>query len=168
MNEQIPQYLKLRSSKKKHVQIFVICLVFVACGVWMTQDKDIFYCIVGWISVVFFGAGVPIAGIHLFVPSRSYMELSNKGFTICTFFRKYFYRWDEISNIGVGVISFNKMVLFNFSEKFKRAKGTRKVLRFISGAEAGFHDTFGLKAEELAKLMTEFKNRYDSELQSGI
>jgi len=54
--------------------------------------------------------------------------------------------------------------MFNFSEEYKKAKKARKISSAISGAEGGLHDTFGLKAEELAKLMNEYKyasNRMD-------
>jgi hypothetical protein len=127
--------------------------------------------IMGVVCIIFFGIGVVLGAIQIIVPWCSYLELDDKGFPICSMFRKHFYRWDEISDFGVANIrqngiAVNKMVTFNFSEKFDRLKVVRKVSKSMCGAEGGLQDTFGLKAEELAKLMTEFKSRYESGSQS--
>jgi hypothetical protein len=53
------------------------------------------------------------------------------------------------------------MVAFDFSEKYNKEKTGRKTSKSMVGMEASFHDTFGLKAEELAALMTDFKVRYE-------
>jgi len=52
--------------------------------------------------------------------------------------------------------------MFNFSEEYKKAKKARKISSALSGAEGALHDTFGLKAEELADLMNEYKYFYAS------
>jgi hypothetical protein len=162
MLEEIPKYLKLTPSKKKGILFLMVCLIFVVIGVWMTQSKNATDRLMGWIGVILFGAGLLIIEIQIFVPSCSYLELNDKGFTMCSLFRKHFFGWDEISDFGTGVIGHNKMVFFNFSEKYDKSKKLRNANKFICGAEGALHDTFGLKAEELAMLMTEFKNRYDS------
>ncbi len=158
MAEEIPQHLRLTKKKKKITLLFVGCLVFVGIGVFMIWDRCY---IVGSLCLIFFGLGTVVVGMQAFIPSYSYLELSDKGLTICHLFRKYFYRWDQISEFRIGLVQGHKMVLLNFSDKYEGQKTGISILEYISGTKAALRDTFGLTAEQLESLLTEFKSRYD-------
>jgi hypothetical protein len=163
MTEELPKSLKLTCSKKKAAWMFIGCSVFVICGLFMTQEKETGIRIVGWIGVVFFGIGVLIGATAIVVPSSSYLQLDDKGLIMCSLFRKHFYRWDEIGELGIGSIFGHEMVMFNFSEKYKKVKAVRKLNKFISESDAGTPNHYGIQIGDLAELMIAFKNRYHLE-----
>ena len=154
MAEDLPEYLILVPSKKKVFLVLIGCLVFVGIGLWLLSLGEG----PAWICIILFGIGVLFMSLQI-IPGCSYLELEKEGFTMCSLFRKHHYTWDEIACFGVTEIGHNKMVGFDFSEKYDRLKKTRKVSQVLAGFEGGLHDTFGLKAEELADLMTAFKIR---------
>jgi len=110
----------------------------------------------GWIVTGFFGFGSLIFIVNM-LPQASYLKLDGVGFETSSLFRKHKYNWDDISHFGVGKISNNTMVMFNFSSSYQKARNARKIASMISGAEGALHDNFGMKAEELAQLMNEYK-----------
>jgi len=139
----------------KSILFLLLTLGFTIGGVWMALDGEK----MGWFISIFFGLGMLVFLINL-SPQASYLKLNKEGFEVCSLFRKHKYHWNEVRDFGVGSISGNKMVMFNFSEEYKKAKKVRKISSTIAGAEGGLHDTFGLKAEELADLMNEYKYFY--------
>jgi len=52
------------------------------------------------------------------------------------------------------------MVAISFSELYRKAKTTRGLARFIAGAEGALPDTYGMKADQLANLLNEWKSRF--------
>ncbi len=163
MKEELPKSMKLTASKKKAFWMFIGCSVFVIIGLFMIQEKDFGTRLMGWIGIIFFGLGVLIGGAGLFISSSSYLLLDDKGFTMCTLFRKHFYGWDEIEVFGIGNIYGNDMVMFDFSEKYNKAKTARKMNRFVSGSDAAIPNNYGIEIGELLELLTAFKNRFDYE-----
>ena len=161
MNYEIPKYQKIKASKKKVIFMFLIGWVFVIIGLSLIKSTEGFESFIGWICLIFLGTGgVIITAIQIFIPTCSYLELDCKGFTICYLFRKHSYNWDDINEFYVSVIHGNKMVSFDFSEKYDKSKVGRKAAKFISGVESSLPDTFEIKPEELAELMFMYKARY--------
>lgn len=144
----------LRPKMIKFIFYQVICLAFLAMGILMIRDGEV----MGWFATIFFGLGFLVLLIN-FIPGASYLKLNKEGFEVCSMFRKHQYKWSEIQSFGVGVISNNKMVMFDFTEEYGKQTNARKVSSFLAGAEGALHDTFGLKAEELAALMNEYKRK---------
>jgi len=142
----------LYPNKLKSILFLILTLVFVIIGIYMLTDGEK----MGWLVTVFFGLGMIVFIVNLF-PQASYLKLDKEGFETCSLFKKHRYSWSEIGHFGVGKISNNKMVMFNFSKEYQRARKIRKVSSIISGAEGALHDNFGLKAEELAELMNAYK-----------
>jgi len=148
---------KLYPKKWKSILFLLLTLVFVVGGIWMILDGEK----MGWFVAIFFGLGGLVFLINL-LPQASYLKLNEEGFETCSMFRKHKYNWSDVGGFGVGSISGNKMVMFNFSQEYKKAKNARKLSSALAGAEGALHDTFGLKAEELAGLMNEYKYFYNS------
>lgn len=146
----------LYPNKLKSILLLILSLIFVIGGIYMLNDGKK----MGWLVTVFFGLGMIVFIVNLF-PQASYLKLDKEGFETSSLFKKHRYSWNEISHFGVGKISNNKMVMFDFSKEYKKARKIRKVASMISGAEGALHDNFGLKAEELAELMNAYKIESD-------
>lgn len=146
---------KLHPKKTKSILFLLLTLVFFVIGIMMIIDGEQ----KGWFVSITFGIGTLIFIVNL-LPQASYLLLDKEGFEMCSMFRKHRYKWNEVAYFTVGSISNNKMVMFDFVPGYTKAKKGRKIASVISGAEAALHDTFGLKAEELAALMNAYKVFY--------
>lgn len=114
-----------------------------------------------WLCVGFFGLGAG-ASLLQFLPQSSFLRLHADGFTVRTLYREATYRWEDVDPFGVVAIRHNRMVGFNYVPHFDRAKRLRRAVAALAGFEGALPDTYGLKAEELADLMNEYKYRYEA------
>ena len=145
----------LYPNKMKSMLYVGITLVFVVIGIFMLQDGAP----MAWFVTITFGLGLLIFLLNL-LPQASYLILDEQGFETSSLFRKHRYSWDDVNDFSVGRISSNQMVMFNFSHNYQAARKARKVSTMIAGAEGALHDTFGMKAQDLAALMQSYKNAY--------
>jgi hypothetical protein len=150
---QIGQTRILRASPQKWAGIGLICLVFTTTGFFMARSDELFW---GWVNMIFFGVGL-IVCILAVLPNASYLQLDSKGFTICNLYRKHTFHWREVRNFTVDYVSASKMVLFDFEPGYKKSAALRSINVGLSGAEAGLPDNYGMKYEELADLMNQYK-----------
>jgi hypothetical protein len=157
----------LRPSRLKWLLVLGISLTFVVGGLlalfWpgragAPQREGAW---VMWLCVGFFGLGVVVCLLQ-FLPRSSFLRLDGEGFTIRTLYRERTYRWEDVDTFGVTVVSFNKMVGFNFAPHFDRAARLRRVNKAIAFFEGALPDTYGMKAEDLADLMNEYKCRHEA------
>ena len=90
---------------------------FVIGGIWMTMasDTNLFEKIVGGISVLFFGAGIPI-GIKKFITNESALELSKRCLIIePRSNKKYVLPWEKITGFEEIRIKGAKIILIKVS-----------------------------------------------------
>lgn len=154
MNDQ--RVLTLRPSKTSMILYFALCSIFTVVGALMIGDGRT----MGWLIAVLFGLGSLVFLLQL-LPNCSYLRLDPTGFTMCSLFRSHHYRWSEVEHFGITRIGLNKMVAFNFSDQFDRARIARRVATEISGYEGALPDPYGMKHEQLAELMNQWKVRCD-------
>jgi len=147
----------LYPSKLKGILLLLMIALFVAVGIWMINSGES----KGWFVAIGFGLGFLILAVNL-LPQASYLKLDKEGFEFSSLFRKHKYYWTEVNHFSAGSIANNKMVMFDFSEAYNKAKKSRKVATALSGSEAALHDTFGMKAQDLADLMNEYKQAFAS------
>jgi hypothetical protein len=114
-----------------------------------------------WACVGFFGLCAVVALLQ-FLPQSSCLRLGAEGFTIRTLYREQTYRWEDVDTFGVTRVRLNKMVGFNFAPHFQRAARLRRVSAALVGFEGALPDTYGMKAEELADLMNQYKYRHEA------
>ena len=152
----------LRPSRRTWLLVLVISLAFVAVGLLAlfgprpAEQEDVW---VMWLCVGFFGLVAGVSVLQL-LPQTSCLRLDTEGFTIRSLFREQTYRWDDVDTFGATRIGPNKMVGFNFAPHFRRAERLRGVSAALAGFEGALPDTYGMKAEELAHLMNEYKYRH--------
>ena len=153
----------LRPSRLSWLLVLAISLAFVVGGLLAlfgprpAKPEDAWGM---WLCVGFFGL---VAGVALlqFLPQSSFLRLHADGFTVRTLYREATYRWEDVDTFGVMVVRLHKMVGFNYAPHFDRAKRLRRAVAAVAGFEGALPDTYGMKAEELANLMNEYKYQHD-------
>ena len=126
------------------------CSAFVVAGIVMLRNEPI----AAYAAIAFFGLGAVVALVQL-LPNSSYLELEERGFTICNLFRKSFMPWHEIAEFfpmtvgGTG----RPMVAVRFAPGSTANASARKFAVALAGAEGALPDTYGRTAEELAELL---------------
>jgi hypothetical protein len=149
--------LVLRPSTKKMAKYLLICAVFVAIGI--LDIYKVGASTIGWLCVVFFGLGAIVFALQ-FIPRASYLWITNEGFTFCSLFRRSpVFLWHDVSDFRVASVppSRHPLVVFNWTAKPDRRIG--RVNRHLVGATDGLPDTYGLRPEELADLMNDWRSR---------
>jgi hypothetical protein len=73
-------------------------------------------------------------------------------------YRSYFTRWSEVKRFTVRTSGKTKIVQFNYLSGHKKQSKGKFIARLLSGSEGGLPDTYGMKAEQLARLMNEWKS----------
>ncbi len=146
--------LVLRPNRLRYLLFMTLSAGFVTGGALMGREGNP----IGWVSILFFGAGV-IVFFLLLLPGSAYLKLDPAGFTVCSLFRAHSTRWYEVDSFEVGSIRKRKLVVFNFSNLHRGHEFARKLSSAIGGYEGGLPDTYGLLAKELAALMNDWRQR---------
>jgi hypothetical protein len=144
------EQLELRPSKQRWILIFLGSAGFVAAGVWMIRTGGpvrsapfgdaTFW---GWFCVVFFGLGVPVSLLNL-ITTRGDVLLTPDGFSF-GWWRRRVVPWDDVVMFGTRRLGY---------------AGERVVYQRASGRESLLPDTYGMRASELAVLMTDWRQRH--------
>jgi hypothetical protein len=134
-------------------------------GVWMASEEET----IGWFLSCFFGFGMIVATIQL-LPNASYLLLTAGGLEMRTMYRSSFVSWNEIAFFATASIRYKgmvvrRMVVFNFSENYNKLQIGRRVAKVIAGHEGGLPDTYGMTADQLANLLSEWKNRFEEAVE---
>jgi len=143
--------------------LLTVCLAFVACAIFLIHKGEKF----GWVCAGFFGLGIPVFLVQL-LPNASFLTVTEEGIEFCSLFRRHKIRWSDISEFGVTTVRqqglpVNKMVGFNYSPTYQRAAKARSVAKALAGFEGALPDTYGMRAENLAQLLTEYHRKWCSE-----
>ena len=138
----------------------MVCLAFVAGSILMIRKGER----MGWLCAAFFGLGIPVFLLQLW-PKSSFLTVTEEGMEFCSLFRRSKVRWGDISEFGVTTIRqhglpVNRMVAFNYSAEYNRAAKARSVAKVLSGFEGALPDTYGMDAEELAQVLTDFHREW--------
>ncbi|PYJ03749.1 MAG: hypothetical protein DME25_11360 [Verrucomicrobia bacterium] len=155
-----PLPFTLYPKKSKTVLLFIVCLAFVAGGLWLGRKGDK----VGWLCAGFFGLGIPVFLLQLH-PKCSSLTVTEEGMEIRSLFRSSKVRWSDISDFGVSTLRqqglpVNRMVGFNYSAAYQRASKARSVAKALAGFEGALPNTYGLRPEELAQLLAELHRQW--------
>lgn len=138
----------------KRTQAILLLLVssaFVAAGIFIVVEGDW----KGLICAGFFGLCALVGAVQL-LPGSAFLKLTSEGLEYASLFRNHRIPWTAITEIGVCHIRASglvvrKMVGFNFDPAF--TVGARALSQSLSGFEGALPDTYGMKAEDLAKLL---------------
>ena len=148
--------LVLTRSIGRWLGVLATCVLFVVTsGALLWAGEAPFWSILG---LGFFGAGSIVAAVQL-LPRAGELRLDQDGFTIRSLFRTQALCWRDVTApFRVVKIRSQKMVGFDLAG----ADGTRylaELSKSVAGVHAGLPDTYGLRAEDLAALMNEWRDR---------
>ena len=153
MTNDLPDTMTLTSSRLKTFGLLLICLIFVATGLWMTTT-DPENKLMGWFCAAFFGLGLPVFIMQLLRPGH--LTLSKDGFEQVILGRTLACKWTEVSEFGIVKIKRNKFVSFSrYEDEGKMLAGISKSM--TGGASGMLGDNFGMKTTELAMLMNDYR-----------
>jgi hypothetical protein len=144
----------LRPSKRKELALLAVSLGFAVLGAFAAASGEA----IGWAALVFFGLCAVVAVVTL-LPGASYLRLEPEGFVMCSLYRAdRLRRWDEVTGFHVYSTPGGAQVGFDFSPG-ARPPGSG-LARGLAGVDGGLPNTYGLKAEELAELLSLWRETY--------
>jgi hypothetical protein len=149
--EMRPLPFTLHPSRVQGIGMIFVSALFVAGGCWMVADGES----MGWFCAAFFALVLAVLVVKL-LPGSAWVTVDADGIEFCSLYRKSRVPWEHIARFGVwGLPPFGlrKLVGFDYSERFREARGMRGANRALVGFEAALPDTFGMSAKDLAELL---------------
>ena len=145
----------LRPSKLRWAALLAGSVAFCAGGVLMVSSGEA----TGWLVLSFFGLCGVVSMTMLF-SKNNYLVLAPAGFTIHSLFRQMTISWSNVESFGTYRLRGSSAVMFLYSPDFPRSRALRGLNRAVTGYDGGLPDTYGLRADRLAALMNDWKQRY--------
>ncbi|MFY7709048.1 STM3941 family protein [Tenacibaculum sp. MEBiC07804] len=159
--------LILKTKKWKTLIYLIGCLIFIIPSLYFDSEFEF----IDWIGFIFFGLGVVIFGIQL-LPNSNYLKLNKEGFEVKNLYKSDFTKWTDIENFKVGDLKFRyynkKMVMIDYSESYNNYKTSRKISNYFSGSDGTLPDNYGMKTEELVKVLNEWKSEMKNATQQSV
>jgi hypothetical protein len=158
-----PGPVTLRPSRLKWFAVLAVALGLVAFAVFVLghTPTNLFAQIWGWSALVFAGGGALVV-IAVLLPGSAGLTLSANGFAVTKFFRTVHMPWPVTDGFTVAEIRFGpfgqpqRLVAYEHANK---AGAVADLNRRIMGRNAGLPDTYGLSHDDLAWLMTQWRER---------
>ena len=149
-----PGPVTLYPSRRKWLLVLLGCALFTAGGIVMVSRAAGG----GWFVAVFFAVGAIVAALML-LPGAGALALDADGFQATKLFRRHRTRWQDVTGFAAVKIlpSMQKMVVFDDIKMTGRT--IAKLDAAITGHNAGLPDTYGLSGDDLARLMTQWRQR---------
>jgi uncharacterized integral membrane protein len=141
----------LKPSSKKWMLVLSFFLLMLVVGIVQIQEENN----TGYI-IVFLTAPLALGALVAMLPGASLLQLSAEGFKIKSLYRTQHYTWNNVSEFGINT---QGLVGFNFLDK--KPKGA-ELAKELTGFEAALPDTYGYKADMLAKKMNSYRTKYIS------
>jgi large subunit ribosomal protein L33 len=150
MLRRFPEPLRLTPSRGKWALVLLICIGFTIAGAVIIRAGNAR----GWFAG-FFILGIPMAAIML-LPGAGGLVLDREGFGVTTLYRTHRWRWTDTGGFAVATLPRgHKMVVYNAHASSVLGQVSTK----ITGRNAGLPETYGLKPEALAELMTRWREQ---------
>ncbi len=150
-----PGPVTLHPSRKKWLLVFLGGAVFSAGGILMIRSGET----VGWAVLVFF-ALVAIVAAAVMLPGAGRLVLDRAGFEAKVLFRGYRKRWSDTRGFVATTIPGPGNTRLVAYDDLTQGGGMMNDLNVaITDRNAALGDTFGLSADDLARLMEQWRER---------
>ena len=155
-----PEPLILRPSKGQWLFTSVILFALFAACAFTTLVQGSTNELFGWVMLALLGA-LSAWSIWFAFSKRTRLELTRDGFTYYTPIASGAYRWSDIEAFAHGSMNRRETVFFKFAAHYN---GKKPALHQLSGVlaqgyEMALPDTYGLTAQALAALLSEWRQR---------
>jgi hypothetical protein len=161
--QRFPGPVTLNASRKKWGLMLLVAIGFVGGGVYVLffdhseRAPGSFLRIVFWVGLVFFGLAIPLAGVLLLRPNASRIVLDRNGFETTQLFRSRRTLWNDAIGFQVFSLRGNPMVVFDDAKQ--KGRNLALLNTSLAGRNSGVPDTYGLAAEDLVRLMNQWRER---------
>jgi hypothetical protein len=144
------------ASRRKVFLLLLISMCLVALGIWLLSQ----WRLLGWLTVAFFGLGIPISLLMLVLPNLTYLRLDEEGFEMGSGFRSQKYKWTDVADFRIGSIQGAKMIAVIFHPEYEGQKLARAVVRTLSGMEGAIPNHYNATLGEILEALTTWRQRY--------
>jgi hypothetical protein len=114
----------------------------------------------GWLTVAFFGLGIPVSLLMMLLPNSTYLRLDEEGFEMGSFVRRHKFKWTDVADFRIGSISGAKMIAIIFHPEYKQQQLGRAVAATLSGMEAAISNQYNATLEQILEALTTWRQRY--------
>jgi membrane associated rhomboid family serine protease len=154
--------LVLRPSRHRWVGLLATSIAATAvCGLALVDEPNV----VMVVGVLLFGAGIVVAVLQL--TGGASLRIAPEGLLARGPIRSGSWSWNEIEHFrayDVDQYGTTKLVGFDLRDLTPDCQGIWTTIgRGMSGVDAALPDTYGMRAEDLATLLEEARERYASE-----
>ena len=149
--------LTFRASRSKGLLVFILSWCFVALGFWLISEGERLF---GWLSVGFFGLGIPVSLIMLLNPNAMYLRLDNEGFEMGSFIKKVYIKWTDVDGFEMRRLHHNKMIAIIYAPHYNEQKFGRAVASTLSGMEGGIANNYDAPLDDILNTLNEWQARY--------
>jgi len=159
---QSPDLLVLRPKRLRPLLIAAVCAVGVA-GLWSIRDEAGRATV--WVAMILVGGFGMLAGILQLLPGASYLRLDTTGFTYCAAFFPVRVEWSDVAGFGVvkkDAAHCYSTVGFNFVPAYTKNAAGRELVKSVNGWENAIPAKYGMQPDELAELMNEWLQRFNT------
>ena len=114
----------------------------------------------GWITLVFFAIGSVVSLVTV-LPGAAGLTLTKDGFVVRSLFRGRAYRWSDVGEFAVTEVPYGtgSKKLVGFDDRLAVEGLTARANVKLSGRNSALPDTYGLSAEDLARLMSRWRQK---------
>jgi membrane associated rhomboid family serine protease len=155
--------LVLRPSRRRWVGLLAVSVAATAVCGWALVDEPSVVMVVG---VLLFGAGIIVAALQL-VPGSASLRIAREGLLARAPMRSGKWSWNEVEHFRAyeaDQYGTTKLVGFDLRDLTPDRQGVWKTIgRGVSGVDAALPDTYGMRAQDLATLLEEARERYATE-----
>lgn len=144
-------------SRLKYSSLVAIGLIGIAISVLILSEDNWF----GWVCLPFSSACV-LVSIWAMLSPRFRLYLDSSGLSYATMKKDYAYEWRDIAWFSTVRLATTDYVSFGFAPGFDGDVRIREVNQRFGGFDRFLPDTYGLRADELAKLLEEWRSRHTS------
>ena len=144
------------ASRRKALLVLLLSICLVALGVWLIPEWPF----LGWISVAFFGLGIPVSLLMVWSPNSTYLRLDEEGFEMGSIVRKQKYKWADVDGFHIGSIYGARMIAIAFNPEYRQQRVARSVAAILSGLEAAIANQYNATLEQILEALTTWKQRH--------
>jgi hypothetical protein len=112
----------------------------------------------GWLVIIFFGTGEVVSAAVLLLRLNA-LTLDRSGFEMKSLFRPIRVAWQDAMDFAAIAIPPSGIKMVGFKAASLKDRAASKLVRAVSGVDGTLPDTYGFSADELASLMTQWRDR---------
>jgi hypothetical protein len=111
----------------------------------------------GWFPLLFFGA-CALVGLIAVLPHAGALMLDGDGFEVTNLFRRHRSRWQDVSAFEAQSIPPAHQLFVVYNDASVSTSSLAKINTAIVGRNAALPDTYGQRAEDLARLLEQWRS----------